>query len=103
MDMMKMLGQLQQSQQKIEEAKKRMENEFLEEKTSDDLLKVIVSKAGRVKELDLKDELLEDKEQLVDYLILTLNKALEKAQAQHDAELESVAKQGMPQIPGMPF
>lgn len=103
MDMMKMLGQLQASQQKVEEAKKRMMNEFISESTSDDLLQVKVSKAGRVKEIELKDELLEDKEQLTDYLILTLNKALEKAQAQHDMEVEKVAKEGLPSIPGMGF
>ncbi|AFL96302.1 DNA-binding protein, YbaB/EbfC family [Ornithobacterium rhinotracheale DSM 15997] len=100
---MKMLGQLQESQQKIQNAKEAMKNEFLDEKSSDNLLEVKVSKAGRVKEIKIDDELLEDKEQLVDYLILTLNKALEKAQNQYDAELERVARQGMPQIPGMPF
>ncbi|UOH76998.1 YbaB/EbfC family nucleoid-associated protein [Ornithobacterium rhinotracheale] len=103
MDMMKMLGQLQESQQKIQNAKDAMKNEFLDEKSSDNLLEVKVSKAGRVKEIKIEDELLEDKEQLVDYLILTLNKALENAQNQYDAELERVARQGMPQIPGMPF
>ncbi|MGV4528873.1 YbaB/EbfC family nucleoid-associated protein [Ornithobacterium rhinotracheale] len=103
MDMMKMLGQLQESQQKIQNAKEAMKNEFLDEKSSDNSLEVKVSKAGRVKEIKIDDELLEDKEQLVDYLILTLNKALEKAQNQYDAELERVARQGMPQIPGMPF
>lgn len=98
-----MLGKLQESQQRIEEAKKRMSNEFLEEKSSDDLLKVCVSKNGRIKEIEINNDLLEDKEQLIDYLILTLNKALEKAQNQYDSELEKVAKQGMPSIPGMPF
>ncbi|MCK0201449.1 YbaB/EbfC family nucleoid-associated protein [Ornithobacterium rhinotracheale] len=100
---MKMLGQLQESQQKIQNAKEAMKNEFLDEKSSDNLLEVKVSKAGRVKEIKIDDELLEDKEQLVDYLILTLNKALERTQNQYDAELERVARQGMPQIPGMPF
>lgn len=103
MDMMKMLGQLQESQRKVEEAKTRMANEFITENTSDNLLNVKVSKNGRVKELIINDELLEDKEQLVDYLILTLNKALDKAQVQYDSEIEKVAKSGLPKIPGMPF
>lgn len=100
---MKMLGQLQESQQKIEQAKKRMAGEFIEETTNDQLLSLKVSKNGRVKEVEINEELLEDKEQLIDYLILTLNKALDKAQAQYDAELEKVARQGLPSIPGMPF
>lgn len=103
MDMMKMLGQLQESQKKVEEAKNRMANEFLTESTSDKLLTTKVSKNGRIKELTIDDELLEDKEQLVDYLVLTINKALEKAQNEFDREIESVAKQGMPKIPGMGF
>lgn len=103
MDMMKMLGQLQESQKKVEEAKSRMAGEYLTESTSDNLLSAKVSKNGRVKEILIQDELLEDKEQLVDYLILTLNKALDKAQTEYDTEIENVAKSGMPQIPGMPF
>ncbi|WP_369426508.1 YbaB/EbfC family nucleoid-associated protein [Profundicola chukchiensis] len=103
MDMMKMLGQLQESQRKVEEAKTRLANEYLTEATSDKLLTTKVSKNGRIKELNIEDELLEDKEQLVDYLILTLNKALDKAQNEFDAEIENVAKQGMPKIPGMGF
>ncbi|MXV38337.1 hypothetical protein GO491_06545 [Flavobacteriaceae bacterium Ap0902] len=100
---MKMLGQLQESQKKVEEAKNRMAGEYITEATSDNLLSAKVSKNGRVKEITINDELLEDKEQLVDYLILTLNKALDKAQTEFDAEIESVAKSGMPNIPGMPF
>ena len=103
MDMMKMLGQLQESQRKVEETKARLSNEFVTEKTSDNLLSAKISMNGRVKELLVADELLEDKEQLVDYLILTLNKALEKAQNQYDSEVEKAAKEGLPQIPGMPF
>lgn len=101
--MMKMLGQLQESQKKVEEAKNRMAGEYITETTSDKLLSAKVSKNGRIKELNIDDELLDDKEQLVDYLILTVNKALDKAQEEYDAEIENVAKSGMPQIPGMPF
>ena len=101
--MMKMLGQLQESQRKVEEAKTRMSNEFITQSTSDNLLSAKVSKNGRIKEISINDELLEDKEQLVDYLILALNKALDKAQNEFDAEIEKVAKSGLPQIPGMPF
>ena len=103
MDMMKMLGQLQESQRKVEEAKSRMSQEFITESTSDALLTATVSKNGRINELILADELLDDKEQLSDYVILTLNKALDKAQQAFDSEIEKVAKEGMPQIPGLPF
>ncbi len=103
MDMMKMLGQLQESQKNIEEAKNKMANEYIAESSSDNLLKVEVYKNGRIKDIAIEDQLMEDKEQLTDYLILTLNKALEKAQIDYEAELQKVARKGLPNIPGMPF
>ena len=42
-----------------------------------------------------------DKEQLEDYLIITLNKAIEKASTIQEAEISAVAKEGMPNIPGL--
>ena len=47
------------------------------------------------------DELLQDKEQLEDYLVLHINKAIEQATKINEAELGAVAKEGMPNIPGM--
>lgn len=38
---------------------------------------------------------------LEDYLVLHFNKAIEKATDIHDAELAAIAKEGMPNIPGM--
>ena len=40
---------------------------------------------------------------LEDFLILTLNKAIEKATSVNEAEIAAVAKEGMPNIPGMDF
>ncbi len=38
---------------------------------------------------------------LEDYLILTINKAIEQASKIHETEIAAVAKEGMPNIPGM--
>lgn len=38
---------------------------------------------------------------LEDYLILTLNKAIARATTVHETEVAAVAKEGMPNIPGM--
>jgi hypothetical protein len=40
-------------------------------------------------------------EQLEDYMILVMNKAIEKATKVNEAELDAVAKMDMPMIPGM--
>jgi DNA-binding protein YbaB len=54
-----------------------------------------------IRSITIDDSLLQDKEQLEDYLILTLNKAIEKATTINENELAAVAKEGMPNIPGM--
>jgi hypothetical protein len=38
---------------------------------------------------------------LEDYLILTINKAITQASSVHETEIAAVAKEGMPNIPGM--
>ena len=73
----------------------------LDEKSSDDLLSVTLTANREIKSIIIDDSLLEDKEQLEDYLILTLNKAIEKATNVNEAEIAAVAKDGMPNIPGM--
>jgi len=100
-DIMGMMGQIQETQKKIEETKKRLDTVLVDEQSSDGLLKVTLTANREVKSISVDDSLLEDKEQLEDYLILVMNKALEKAAAVNEAELGAVAKDGMPNIPGL--
>ncbi|WP_405351964.1 YbaB/EbfC family nucleoid-associated protein [Nonlabens sp. Asnod3-H03] len=100
-DMMGMMGKLKETQQKVEETKKRMDTVLVDEKSSDDLLNVTVTASRIIKSIHIDDALLEDKEQLEDYLILVLNKALNKAEDIYENEVAAVAKDGMPNIPGM--
>ena len=100
-DMMGLMGKLQEAKAKAEETKERLKTVLIDEASSDQLLKTTVTASGRIKEISLDEALLEDKEQLEDYLVLTLNKALEKAQDIHDTEMAAVDKEGMPHIPGM--
>lgn len=98
---MGMMGKLQETQKKIEETKKRLDTVLVDEQSSDGLLKVTLTANRAVKSLSIDDSLLEDKEQLEDYLILVLNKAIEKATNVNETELAAVAKDGMPNIPGL--
>ncbi|WKW46796.1 YbaB/EbfC family nucleoid-associated protein [Myroides sp. JBRI-B21084] len=100
-DLMGMMGKLQDAQKKVEETKQRLNTVLIDEQSADGLLKVTVTANRVIKSVDVNEELLQDKEQLEDYLILTLNKALEKAGAINEAELAAAAKDGMPNIPGM--
>lgn len=101
MDLMGMMGKLQETQTKVEETKKRLSTITIQEKTSDDLLKITITADREIKNLEIDDELLKDKDQLEDYLILTLNKAIKKASDLYEGELAKVAREGMPNIPGL--
>lgn len=100
-DIMGMMGKLKETQQKIEETKKRLDTLLVDEQSSDGLLKVTLTANRTVKSVTIDDELLQDKEQLEDYLVLVFNKAIEKATSVNEAELGAVAKDGMPNIPGL--
>ena len=100
-DMMGMMNKIKETQQKVEETKERLKTVSIEEKSNDGLLSVTITATREIKNINIADELLEDKEQLEDYLVLTLNKAIAKASDIHEKELAAVAKVGMPDIPGM--
>jgi len=101
MDLMGMMGKLKETQRKIEETKKRLDSVLIDEQSNDGALKVTLTANGKIKSIAIDDTLLQDKDQLEDYLIVTLNKAIEKAAKVNQAELDAVAKVDMPMIPGM--
>lgn len=100
-DMMNMMGKLKETQQKIEATKQRLDTVLIDEKSNDGLLEVTLTANRKIKSIAIDESLLQDKEQLEDYLILVLNKAIERATNVNEAELAAVAKEGMPNIPGM--
>ncbi len=100
-DFMGMMGKLKETKEKVEATKKRLDSVLIDEESSDQLLKVTITANRTIKQIEIDDQLLEDKEQLEDYLLLTLNRAIEKATNVHEAEIAAVAKEGMPNIPGL--
>ena len=100
-DLMGMMGKLKETKEKVEATKKRLDSVLIDEASSDGLLKITLTANRQIKAIQIDDTLLEDKEQLEDYLILTLNKAIEKATNVHETEVAAVAKEGMPNIPGL--
>ena len=99
-DMMGMMNKLKEAQKKVEETKERLNNVILDESSHDNLLSVSITANRSIKSISINDALLEDKEMLEDYLILILNKAIERATKVNETELAAVAKEGMPNIPG---
>ncbi len=100
-DLMGMMGKFKETQEKVKATKERLNTVTLQEKSTDNLLSVTITANREIKAIEINEELLQDKEQLEDYLVLTLNKAIEKATIIHEQELSAVAKEGMPNIPGL--
>jgi hypothetical protein len=100
-DLMGMMGKLQEAQKKVAETKERLDTVLIDEQSTDGLFKVTITANRTIKSVSIDDSLLEDKEQLEDYFVLVMNKAIEKATTINEAELAAAAQNGMPDIPGM--
>lgn len=100
-DLMGMMGKLKETQEKVAATKVRLDTVLVDEKSNDGLLELTLTANRTIKNISINDALLADKEQLEDYLVLTLNKAINRATEINEAELAAVAKDGMPNIPGM--
>ena len=98
---MGMMGKLRDTQLKLEETKKRLDTVLIDEQSSDGLLKITITANRTIKSITVDDALLEDKEQLEDYLVLVMNKAIERASTVNQTELDAVSKMDLPMIPGM--
>ena len=100
-DLMGMMGKLKETQEKVAATKARLDTVLVDESSADGNIKVTLTANRAIKTIEIHDSLMQDKEQLEDYLILTLNKAIEKATNINETELAAAAKEGMPNIPGM--
>lgn len=100
-DMMGMMNKIKETQKKVEETKLRLNHVLIDEESKDNLLKLTFTANSELKSISIDDSLLEDKEMLEDYLILTINKAISKASKINETELAAAAKDGLPNIPGM--
>ncbi len=100
-DMQEMMAKLKEAQAKIEETKKRLDTVYIDGDSGDGIVIATVTGNREVKNIAIDDSLLKDKEALEDYLIIALNKAIEKATAINEAEMAAAAKGGLPDIPGL--
>lgn len=99
-DISGMMKQLQETQQKVEETKKRLDTVLIDEEIAGKV-KVTVTANREIKSIQVDPSILEDAEELEDYLVLTLNKAIQRAGDIHEKEVALAAKSGMPNIPGL--
>ena len=100
-DLSGMMDKLKQAQQEVENTKTRLNSVLVDESSADGKIKVTLTANRTIKSISIDDSLLADAEELEDYLIITLNKAIEKASKINETEMAVAAKSGMPNIPGM--
>ena len=100
-DILGMMGKLKETQEKVAQTKERLNTVLIDEQNSEGTIKVTLTANREIKNISIAEELLSDKEQLEDYLVITLNKAIARATTVNETELAAVAKEGMPNIPGL--
>lgn len=100
-DLKGMMGKLKEAQAKVAATKQRMNTVLIDEKSSDSMLKVTITANRELKHIEIDDCLLLNKPLLLESLILTLNKAIDKATTINEREIAAIASEGMPKIPGM--
>ena len=100
-DMSGMMQKIKDAQKKVEETKVRLNTVLVDESGADGKIKVTLTANREIKSISIDDALLADKEELEDFLIITLNKAIAKASQINEHEMAVAAKAGMPNIPGM--
>ena len=96
-----MMSKLKEAQQKVEETKTRLNSVLVDEVAADGKIKITLTANREIKSISIDDSLLSDAEELEDYLVIALNKAIEKASKINETEMAVAAKSGMPNIPGM--
>tara|TARA_B100001115_G_C15845820_1_gene426062 strand:+ start:212 stop:520 length:309 start_codon:yes stop_codon:yes gene_type:complete len=89
-----MMGKLQEAQTQAKDMKDRLEQ--IEIKESFQGIDIVVNGNRKLRDLKIDPVLAQDAEELEDKLLLALNKALEKAEALHDAEMKKMASGMMP-------
>ena len=102
-DLSGMMDKLKKAQEEVENTKVRLDSVLVDEVSSDGKIKVTLTANRKIRSISIDDSLLNDAEELEDYLIITLNKAIEKASKINETEMAVAAKSGMPNIPGMGF
>lgn len=100
-NIMDMMNKLQAVQGKFEELKNRLDAQQFTETSSDGQLSITLTELATIKDIQINDELLSDKEQLEDLLVVILNNALEKVKKNAIEEAKNTAKENLPSIPGL--
>ncbi len=98
-----LMGKMQEAQQKMEEAKLKLNDIILTEQSSRSEVIIKITANKEIKDISLNENFLKDvdKEELEDLLINTVNSAIKQAEQKSEIEMQSIAGTMLP--PGMGF
>ncbi|QTA37237.1 YbaB/EbfC family nucleoid-associated protein [Thermosipho ferrireducens] len=96
----KQLNQLQKIQEEVQERMKKVEESFsqieLEVTVGGGAVKIIATADRKIKELNIDDDLYEDKDMMKDLLIAAVNELMEKIEQKREEELAKVTQELLP-------
>lgn len=95
------MRKIEDAQKKVDDTKERLDTVFVDGISGNGMVVVTATANREIKNIAIDASILEDKEALEDYLILATNDAIQKASAINEQEMTAVAKENMPNIPGM--
>ena len=89
-NMQEMMGQLQQMKGAVDESKKRLENIYVKGESDCKRIRFVLDGNRKLKEITIDDDLLEgNKQDLIDLLTESFNKAIEDADHVNENEMKS--------------
>lgn len=89
-----MMAKLQEAQQQAGEVKNRLNQVELKEDNGEICIRITGNR--EIKDIEIHENLLQDREELEDKLVLAINRAIARADETHEREMESVARGMMP-------
>ena len=97
-NMQEMMGKLQQMKGAVDESKKRLENIYVKGESECKRIRFVLDGNRKVKDISIDDELLLDKQELIDLLTESFNNAIDDADHVNENEMKNTAFDLFPDI-----
>ncbi|OFX25926.1 MAG: nucleoid-associated protein, YbaB/EbfC family [Bacteroidetes bacterium GWA2_31_9] len=96
-----LMGKMKEAKAEVERVKQRLDTITVQGDSGNGKVKVVATGNKKIVDVKIADDLLTNKEELEDYLVIAINNALKSAENVHDSEMQSVAKGILPGMPGL--